>query len=154
LSFVDNSWFNQQGIERAGRLSEKIRILLVDDHSEVLQGLRKLLTQEEDMEIVGQCANGKEALISAAVLSPDIILMDVRMPIIDGLEATHLLSKKGVSCKVIILSMFEEYLDEAMKSGAQGYLIKGIKQRELAQAIRSVHHGEIVIYQTLAQSSN
>ena len=82
-------------------MSPKIRILIVDDHDESRKGLKKLLSQEEDMEIVGESANGKEALVHAALLSPDIILMDVRMPIFDGLDAANILSEKGVSCKVI-----------------------------------------------------
>lgn len=126
-------------------MSSKIRILVVDDHDEVRQALVNLLTQEEDMEIIGEYANGKEALINAVVRSPDIILMDIRMPILDGLEAANILGQKSVSCKVILLTMYEEYLDEAIKSGVQGYLLKGMKIHDLTEAIRSVHQGEIVI---------
>ena len=127
------------------KMGKDIQILIVDDHEVVSEGLRRLLEQQEDMEIVGQCANGKEALISAAVLSPNIILMDIRMPVVNGLEATRLLSESRLSCKVIMLSMYDDYLAEAIQVGARGYLIKGMKRGELAQAIRRVHQGELVI---------
>jgi CheY-like chemotaxis protein len=130
---------------KEGRMSKNIRILLVDDNEDVIQGLQQILAQEEDMEIVGQCANGKEALIKAATHSPNIILMDIKMPIIDGLDTTHLLSKKGLSCSVIVLSLYDDYLAKAIEAGARGYLIKGMKRNELTQAIRRVYQGEIVI---------
>jgi len=126
-------------------MSPKIRILMVDDHDEVRHGLRKLLSHEEDMEVVGESANGKEALINAVECSPDIILMDAKMPVSDGLEATNILSEKGLSCKIIMLTMFEEYLDEAMKIGARGYVLKGTDINYLSEAIRSVYQGKIVV---------
>ena len=126
-------------------MSEKIRILIVDDHDEVRKSLGGLLAREEDIEVIGECANGKEALISAVVRLPDIIIMDIRMPIVDGLEAAHILAQKSVSCKVIIMTLYEQYLDEAIKSGVRGYLLKGINLHDLTKSIRSVHQGEIVI---------
>lgn len=126
-------------------MASKIRILIVDDHEEARQGLKKLLSHEKDMEIVGESTNGKEALINAAIRSPDIILMDARMPVFDGLQAANILREKGISCKVIILTMFDQYLDEAMRNGVRGYLLKGIDVSDLSEAIRSVHEGEIVI---------
>ena len=126
-------------------MSPKIRILIVDDHEQVRNGLCKLLSREEDMEIVAESTNGKEALADAATYLPDIILMDAKMPMSDGLQATNAISEKGVSCKIIMLTMFEEYLDEAMKNGARGYLLKGIDIHYLSDTIRSVHEGNIVI---------
>ncbi|MFC1872785.1 response regulator transcription factor [Chloroflexota bacterium] len=130
-------------------MAKDIQIIIVDDHEVVRDGLRSLLEQEEDMRIIGECANGKEALIMAAVQTPNIILMDIKMPVINGLEATHLLSESPLSCKVIILSMYDDYLAEAMQSGARGYLVKGRKGDELAQAIRQVHRGELVISENI-----
>ena len=130
-------------------MAKDIQIIIVDDHEVVRDGLQRLLEQEEDMRIMGQCANGKEALIMAAVRTPNIILMDIKMPVVNGLEATHLLSESRLSCKVIILSMYGDYLAEAMRSGARGYLIKGMKRGELAQAIRQVHRGELVISESI-----
>ena len=126
-------------------MSSKIRILIVDDHDEVRHGLSKLLSHQEDMEIVGESANGKEAITDAATCTPDIILMDAKMPQSDGLEATSILNDKRVSPKIIMLTMFEEYLDEAMRIGARGYLLKGTDIDYLSETIRSVHQGKIVI---------
>ncbi len=130
-------------------MAKDIQIIIVDDHEVVRDGLRRLLEQEEDMRIMGQCANGKEALIMAGVRTPNIILMDIKMPVVNGLEATYQLSESRLSCKVIILSMYDNYLAEAMRSGARGYLIKGMKRGELAQAIRQVHRGELVISESI-----
>ncbi len=127
------------------KMEKDIQILIVDDQEVVREALQRLLEQEEDIKIVGQCANGKEALIRAAVLSPDIILMDIKMPVVDGLEATHILSKSSLSCKVIMLSIYDDYLAEAIQGGARGYLVKGMKRGELVQAIRRIHRGELVI---------
>ena len=126
-------------------MSPKIRILIVDDHNEVRNGLRKLLSREEDIEVVGESSNGKEAIINAATCSPDIILMDAKMPVSDGIEATNILNDNGVPYRVIMLTMFEEYLDEAMKMGARGYLLKGTDVHYLSETIRKVHQGELVI---------
>ncbi len=126
-------------------MSEKIRILIVDDNDEVRQSLVKLLAQEEDMEIIGECVDGKEALVNAVVGSPDIVLMDVRMPMVDGLDAADMLVRKNVSCKVIIMTLYDQYLDEAIKMGVRGYLLKGINIHDLTESIRSVHQGKIVI---------
>ncbi len=126
-------------------MAKDIQIIIVDDHEVVRGGLQRLLEQEEDMRIMGQSAIGKVALIMAAVRTPNIILMDIKMPVVNGLEATQLLSESRLSCKVIILSMYDDYLAEALRSGARGYLIKGMKRGELAQAIRQVHRGELVI---------
>ena len=123
----------------------KIRILIVDDHDEVRRSLVRLLAQEKDIEIVGECADGKEALVEAVVRSPDIILMDVRMPMIDGMDAAQILLKRNKPCKVIIMTLYEQYLAEAMRIGVQGYLLKGINIHDLAVAIRNVHQGKIVV---------
>lgn len=131
-------------------MNKKIKILLVDDHDVVRRGLQQMLNQEADIEIVGQCDNGEEAISRAEKLSPNIILMDIKMPVVDGIEATRRLSEKGISCDVIMLSMFEDYLGEAMEAGARGYLIKDIKREELVHAIREVYRGEIVFSNSIA----
>ncbi len=126
-----------------------IRILVVDDHQVVREGLRHLLGQEEDMEIVGQGANGEEALFQAEILSPDIMLMDIKMPGVNGIELTRQITQKHPSCKVIMLTLYDEYLTQAMEAGAKGYLLKDIKRQELAQAIRQIHSGEVVISKSI-----
>ena len=130
-------------------MEKDIRILVVDDHQVVREGLRHLLAQEEDMEIVGQGANSEEALFQAEILSPDIVLMDIKMPGVNGIELTRQLTQKHPSGKVIMLTLYDEYLTQAMEAGANGYLLKDIKREELAQAIRQVHRGEVVISRSI-----
>jgi len=126
-------------------MKKDIRILLVDDHQVVREGLQHMLKQEEDMEVVGQSADGLEALSQVEMLSPNIVLMDIKMPGVDGIELTRQLKEKQPSCNVIMLTLYEEYLAEAIEAGAVGYLLKDAKRAELTQAIRQVHHGEVVI---------
>jgi len=128
-----------------GKMKKDIQILLVDDHQVVRDGLQHMLGQEEDMEVVGQSANGEEALSQVEKLSPNIVLMDIKMPGGDGIELTRQLLGKKPSCEVIMLTLYDEYLAQAMEAGAVGYLLKDIKRAELAQAIRQVRRGQVVI---------
>ncbi len=130
-------------------MNKDIQILLVDDHQVVRDGLQHMLGQEGDMEVVGQSANGEEALSQLEKLSPNIVLMDIKMPGVNGIELTRQLLEKQSSCKVIMLTLYDEYLSEAMEAGAGGYLLKDIKRAELAQAIRQVHLGEVVISESI-----
>jgi len=118
-----------------------IRILLVDDHQVVREGLRRMLELEEDMEVVGEAADAKEALTQAELLSPEIILLDIKMPGVDGIELTRQLKEKQPTCNVIMLTLYDEYLAQAIEAGAVGYLLKDIKREELVRAIRAVHQG-------------
>jgi len=120
---------------------DTIRILLVDDHQVVREGLRHMLELEADMEVVGEAADAKEALTQVELLSPEVILMDIKMPGMDGIELTRQLKEKQPSCNVIMLTLYDEYLAEAIEAGAAGYLLKDIKREELIRAIRAVHHG-------------
>ena len=126
-----------------------IRVLVVDDHQVVREGLQHLLGQEEDIEIVGQGANSKEALSQVDTLSPNIVLMDIKMPEVDGIKLTRQVKQKQPSCNVIMLTLYDEYLTEAIEAGAKGYLLKDIKREELAEAIRQVHRGKLVISQSI-----
>ena len=130
-------------------MEKDIRILLVDDHQVVREGLQHMLNQEEDMEVVGQSANAEEALLQLEVFFPNIVLMDIKMPKVDGIELTRQLKEKQPSCNVIMLTLYDEYLDEAFEAGAVGYLLKDTKRAELTQAIRQVHRGEIVISESI-----
>ena len=134
-------------------MEKGIRILVVDDHQVVREGLRHLLGQEEDMEIVGQGANSEEALFQAEILSPDIVLMDIKMPGVNGIELTRQITQKYPSGKVIMLTLYDEYLTQAMEAGAKGYLLKDIKRQELAQAIRQIHRGEVVISESITSKT-
>jgi len=130
-------------------MEKDIRILLVDDHQVVREGLQHMLNKEKDMEVVGQSANAEEALLQLEVFSPNIVLMDIKMPKVDGIELTRQLKEKQPSCNVIMLTLYDEYLDEAFEAGAVGYLLKDTKRAELTQAIRQVHLGETVISESI-----
>lgn len=131
----------------------KIRILVADDHTLVRQGLRQICEAEEDMLVVGEAADGEEACRLALSMRPDIVLMDIKMPNRDGVEATRWITTKNPNVKVIILTMYrrEDYLFEAIKAGAKGYLLKDADSQELLQAIRLVHQGEAMLDPGIAQ---
>jgi DNA-binding NarL/FixJ family response regulator len=124
-----------------------IRVLLVDDQTLIRQGIRLLLEIEPDIQVVGQAANGRAALEQVETLHPDVVLMDVRMPEMDGVAATRALSAQHPEVKVIILTTFEddETVFEGLKAGARGYLLKDISSDEMAQAVRKVAGGEALI---------
>jgi DNA-binding NarL/FixJ family response regulator len=128
-----------------------IKVLLVDDQTLIRQGIRLLLEIEPDIQVVGQAANGLEALQQAESLHPDVVLMDVRMPEMDGVAATRALSARFPAVKVIILTTFEddETVFEGLKAGARGYLLKDISSEEMAQAVRKVAAGEALIQSRL-----
>jgi len=120
---------------------DTIRILLVDDHQVVREGLRRMLELEADMEVVGEANDAKEALTQLELLSPEVILMDIKMPGVDGIELTRQLKEKQPFCNIIMLTLYDEYLAEAIEAGAVGYLLKDVKREELVRAIRAVHQG-------------
>jgi DNA-binding NarL/FixJ family response regulator len=120
-----------------------IRLLLVDDQRLVCQGLKAMLELEPDLQVVGTAENGAIAIEQANALHPDVVLMDVRMPIMDGRIATRTICQQLPDTKVLALSTFDDdqYIADAMKAGAKGYLLKDMPSEELAQAIRLVHRG-------------
>lgn len=120
-----------------------IRLLLVDDQNLICQGLKAMLSLEPDLEVVGIANNGAVAIEQVAALQPDVVLMDVRMPIMDGREATRTITQQYPQVKVLVLSTFDDdqYIADAMRAGAKGYLLKDMPSEELAQAIRFVHLG-------------
>jgi len=120
---------------------DTIRILLVDDHQVVREGLRRMLELEADMEVVGEANDAKEALTQVELFSPEVILMDIKMPGVGGIELTRQLKEKQPSCNIIMLTLYDEYLAEAIEAGAVGYLLKDVKREELVRAIRAVHQG-------------
>jgi DNA-binding NarL/FixJ family response regulator len=122
---------------------KNIRLLLVDDQLIIRQGLRSLLDAKLDLEVVGEAENGQEAIAQVAALHPDVVLMDVRMPIMDGVAATRLISQQFCATKILVLTTFDddEYVFQAMRSGAKGYLLKDTHSNDLAAAIRAVYNG-------------
>jgi DNA-binding NarL/FixJ family response regulator len=120
-----------------------IRLLLVDDQSLICQGLKAMLTLEPDLQVVGTADNGETAIEQVAALQPDVVLMDVRMPVMDGREATRIICQQYPDTKVLVLSTFDDdrYVAQSIRAGARGYLLKDMPSQELAQAIRFVHSG-------------
>ncbi|MEG3849706.1 response regulator transcription factor [Microcoleus sp. herbarium19] len=120
-----------------------IRLLLVDDQSLICQGLQAVLNQEADLQVVGTAENGQVAIELTATLQPDVVLMDIRMPVMTGIEATRLIAEQFPDIKVLVLSTFDDDRDiaQSMRSGAKGYLLKDMPAPELAEAIRLVHRG-------------
>jgi len=130
------------------RRSDRIRVLLVDDQELVRAGFRMILDAEEDMEVVGEAANGKDALAEAASARPDVVLMDVRMPELDGIEATRrLLADGAIDSKVVMLTTFDmdEYVYEALSAGASGFLLKDAPPEQLVAGIRAVCSGDALL---------
>ncbi|MFC1897235.1 response regulator transcription factor [Chloroflexota bacterium] len=124
---------------------EEIRVLLVDDHEIIRRGVRGMLGQKEDIKIVGDCSSAEEALHQAEILSPNIILMEVEISGMGGIEATRHYQQKRTPAKIIMLTLCKDCLAEAMEAGAVGYLLKDIEHQELARAIRRAYNGELVI---------
>ena len=125
---------------------KKIRVLLVDDHKIIRQGLRRLLELDEGIEVVGEAETGEAALAEVATVAPDVVLMDIRLSGMDGIEATRQLKQAYSEIKVIVLSSYtEDYVPEAIEAGALGYMLKSVSYEELSQAIRSVHAGQATI---------
>jgi DNA-binding NarL/FixJ family response regulator len=124
-----------------------IKILLADDQSLFRDGLRILLSTQQDFEVVGEATNGEEALRLAARLRPHIVLMDMRMPVLGGVEATRRLHETQPDCRVIVLTTFDddELVFEGLRAGAVGYLLKAVSTPRLLEAIRTVARGESIL---------
>lgn len=129
-----------------------IKLLLVDDHAVVRSGIRMLLQAQSDMEIVGECEAGSEAVAQVRALRPDVVLMDVEMPDMSGIEATRQIKAAAPETAVVALTMYEDdqYFFEMLKAGASGYVPKRAAPNELVHAIRTVSRGEVFLYPSLA----
>jgi two-component system response regulator NreC len=126
----------------------KIKILLADDHKVLRSGLRALLNIEPDLQVVGEASNGLEAVRLAETLRPDVIVMDISMPEMDGLKAAEEIQSAGLPAKIVILTVHadEDYLFQTLKAGASGYVHKSSADRELIDAIRTANRGEVFLY--------
>jgi len=126
----------------------KIRVLLVDDHMVVRIGLKALINAEPDMEVVGEAGNGVEGVAATVALRPDVVVMDISMPVMDGLEATRRVRQECTDVQVLILTVHaqEKYLFPVLKAGAAGYVLKSTVDTELLDAIRTVANGGAFLY--------
>lgn len=131
----------------------KIRVLLADDHTVVRQGLRALLVAEEDIDIVAEAENGRQAVELAKKFTPDVAVMDIAMPVLNGLEATRQITRANSSTKVLILSSYsdDEYVEQLTEAGAAGYLVKQTAANDLLKAIREAHKGNAFFSPAIAK---
>lgn len=129
-----------------------IRLLIVDDHPVVRDGLRGMFTGDPEFEVVGEAGDGAEALVLAATLAPDVVLMDLRMPGMDGVTAIRRLARSGSAARVLVLTTYDTDADvlPAVEAGATGYLLKDAPRAELVRAVRAASRGESVLSPTVA----
>jgi two-component system NarL family response regulator len=138
--------------ESAQTAQEPIRVVIADDHVLYRRGLQTVVTQEEDIEIIGEASDGQEAIDRTVEMLPDVVLMDVRMPRVSGIEACAAIKSQVPSTKIIMLTMSDEESDlyEAVKAGANGYLLKDVPGEEIAAGIKAVMGGDSLISPSMA----
>ncbi len=134
-------------------MSRPVRVLLADDHAVLRSGLRLLLTNQNEYEVVGEASSGTETLDLAEKLQPDLILLDLSMPVLGGLDALPMLHKLVPSARILILTMHDDpqYLRQALKHGASGYVLKKAADAELLSAMRSVLRGEVYVHPSMTR---
>ena len=134
-------------------MSHPVRVLLADDHAVLRSGLRLLLTNQNEYEVVGEASSGTETLDLAEKLQPDLILLDLSMPVLGGLDALPMLHKLVPSARILILTMHDDpqYLRQALKHGASGYVLKKAADAELLSAMRSVLRGEVYVHPSMTR---
>jgi len=130
----------------------KIRVLLAEDHAIMREGIREFIQRESDMEVVAEAGDGEEAVKLTEHYRPDVIVMDIRMPKLNGIEATKQIKAKFPSTAILILTAFDsdQYIFALLEAGAAGYLLKGVRASELIDAIRAVYAGESVLHPVIA----
>ena len=138
--------------QSANQTPDRLRVLIVDDHPIFRDGMRSLLESVGDLEVAGEAATGEEAVHLAQTLQPDVILMDLNLPGLDGIEATRRIVHDGPRANVLVVTMYEddESVFAAMRAGARGYLLKGAGQAETLRAIRAVGNGEAIFGPAIA----
>ena len=130
-----------------------IRLVIADDHELMRGGLRTMLEAQGDMEVLGEAGDGAEAVELALALRPDVVIMDIRMPGMDGIQATRRLAEHGAAARVLVLTTFDldEYVWEALRAGAGGFLLKDAPPRQLAEGVRTVARGEALLAPAVTQ---
>jgi DNA-binding NarL/FixJ family response regulator len=140
------------GINQTHTGSRKIRLLLVDDHQVVREGLRRMIELEECFQVIGEASNGEEAIVKAGELLPDVIVMDLKMPGMDGISATHVIKKTLPEIRILILTLYaEDYVKQAIEAGASGYLLKDSDTEQISKAIQQVYNGYCPIAPSLTR---
>lgn len=134
-------------------MEEKIKVLIADDHTVLRQGTRHLLEKEPDLAVVGEATDGEEAVRLALELKPDVVLMDIAMPKLDGIAATQEIKSRDPEINVLVLSAYDDdqFVFRLLQAGAAGYLLKSVHSRELITAIRAVSQGESVLHPSIAR---
>ena len=129
-----------------------IRVVLADDHTVVRRGLKAVLGTAKDIEVIGEAKNGREAIALAERFTPDVVVMDLDMDDMSGVDALKEIVAKGLSCRVLVLTMHaeEEYLVPLLEAGAAGYLVKSVADRELVDAVRAIANGDLYVRQSAA----
>jgi len=132
---------------------ERITVLIADDHTLVREGLRALLVAQEGFEVIGEASNGREAIELAAQLRPDVIVMDIGMPEVDGLAATRRIAKSNPAIRILVLTVHEteDYFFRVLEAGAHGFLVKSAASTELVAAVRAIHHGGVFLHPPMAR---
>ena len=130
-----------------------MRVLIADDQALVRGGFHSMLAGQEDIDVVGEAGDGAEAVAMTEQLRPDVVLMDIRMPGVDGIEATRRIAARGIRTRVLVLTTFDidDYVYEAMKAGASGFLLKTAPPRQLADAVRTVAAGDALLAPTITR---
>jgi DNA-binding NarL/FixJ family response regulator len=136
----------------AAKTRDEIKVLLVDDHAILREGVHALLAREPDIAVVGEAADGQEAVEQVPRLRPDVVIMDIVMPRMNGLEATRLIKERHPEVRVLILSMYDdhEYVVQIIQAGASGYVLKRVVTEDLVRAIHAVYTGESFLYPPIA----
>ncbi len=131
----------------------KIRVMICDDHTILREGIRLLLNSQPDIEVVAEAVDGREAVEKARTVKPDVILMDIAMPFLNGLEATKQIRRDNPSARVLVLTMYEsdEYVAQMLEAGAAGYVLKKVAGSELVYALRAVYQGEAFLYPSITK---
>ncbi len=131
----------------------KIRVMLCDDHTILREGIRLLLNSQPDIEVVAEAVDGREAVEKARAVKPDVILMDIAMPFLNGLEATKQIRRDNPNARVLVLTMYEsdEYVAQMLEAGAAGYVLKKVAGSELVYALRAVNQGEAFLYPSITK---
>lgn len=144
---------NETAVDGSVERAEVIKVLLVDDQPLLRMGFRLILEGEDDLQVVGEASNGLEALTAVSKLAPDVVLMDVRMPLMDGIEATEKISASPSEARIIILTTFDldEYAFAGLQAGASAFLLKDVAPAELVQAVRLVASGDAVVAPRVTQ---